>query len=49
MWHDFKILLRELTTTIYGSTMQEVPDNTATQQHPATDNIDTLVEATQSN
>ena len=33
MWHDFKILLRELTTTIYGSTMQEVHngvDNTTT-------------------
>ena len=49
MWHDFKILLRELTTTTYGSTMQEVHDSVErhTRQHPATDNVDALVEPTQ--
>ena len=45
MWHDFKILLRELMTTIYGSTKQD--NSVEHDKHPATDNVDTLVEATQ--
>ena len=49
MWHDLKILLRELMTTIYGSTMQrKVMETTSNDnKHSATDNVDTLVEATQ--
>ena len=49
MWHDFKILLRELMTTIHGSTMRrKVTETTSNDnKHSATDNVGTLVEATQ--